>query len=209
MPRCGASSNSGGGRVVSPMPKMVRVEPVTREPTLFKTVVPLYPLTIQAADCVSATGLGGPVLLATYSGSVLHPCHSRVTNSRNPGDTGVTSGHEDESVEAREEPRGHHRPREDTALPRFGTVRPGVQIPGPRPDLVLKIDHSEAYRPHRSEIARPLFHGVQELPADLLAATAGLSADPAVLVHLGMPLALVTAALACGRARFKQRLRDL
>jgi hypothetical protein len=29
---------------------------------------------------------------------------------------------------------------EGTAPTRFGTVRPGVQIPGPRPKIVFKID---------------------------------------------------------------------
>jgi hypothetical protein len=38
-----------------------------------------------------------------------------------------------------------------------------------------------------------LSDGVQELPAGLLAAPAGLGADPAVLVHPGMPLALIAA----------------
>jgi hypothetical protein len=45
-----------------------------------------------------------------------------------------------------------------------------------------------------------LSQGVKEFPAGLLAAPAGLGADPAVLVHLGMPLALVAAALADGGA---------
>ena len=38
-----------------------------------------------------------------------------------------------------EESRGHHRTREATALRRFGTVRPRVQIPGPRPISEFKI----------------------------------------------------------------------
>ncbi len=45
-----------------------------------------------------------------------------------------------------------------------------------------------------------LFQGVQELAAGLLAAPAGLGADPAVLMVLGMPLALIAAALADGHA---------
>lgn len=45
-----------------------------------------------------------------------------------------------------------------------------------------------------------LFHDSQELPAGLLAASACLSADPAVLKVRGMPLALITAALADGHA---------
>src|SRR5215471_19360251 len=54
-------------------------------------------------------------------------------------------------------------------------------------------------------VASPLFQGAQELPAGLLAAAAGLGTDPAVGVVLGVPLALVTAALADGYARLQQR----
>src|SRR5437899_10099713 len=50
----------------------------------------------------------------------------------------VTGGHEEDPIRVQKEPRGHHRTREDTALPRFGTVRPRVQIPGPRPKIVFK-----------------------------------------------------------------------
>ena len=53
-----------------------------------------------------------------------------------------------------------------------------------------------------------LFQGVQELPAGLLAAPAGLGADLAVR-HVGMPLALVTAALADRHAGLQQRLGDI
>jgi hypothetical protein len=49
-----------------------------------------------------------------------------------------------------------------------------------------------------------LFPGIQELPAGLLAAPAGLGADPAVR-HAGMPLALIAAALADGHAGLQQR----
>ena len=45
----------------------------------------------------------------------------------------VTGGHEEDPIRVQEEPRGNHRTREDTPLRRFGTVRPRVQIPGPRP----------------------------------------------------------------------------
>ena len=45
----------------------------------------------------------------------------------------VTGGHEEDPIRVQEEPRGHHGTREDTRLCRFGTVRPRVQIPGPRP----------------------------------------------------------------------------
>jgi len=44
-----------------------------------------------------------------------------------------------------------------------------------------------------NELNDLLFDGVQQLPAGALAAAAGLGAHPTVLVHLGMPLALVTA----------------
>ena len=50
------------------------------------------------------------------------------------------------------------------------------------------------------EVADLLFHGVQQFPAGLLAAPARLGADPAVLVHPGMLLACVAAALADGHA---------
>ena len=51
---------------------------------------------------------------------------------------------------------------------------------------------------------RFLFDGGQEFPAGLLTAPAGLLTDPAVLVMLGMPPALVAAALAGGHAGFQQ-----
>jgi hypothetical protein len=54
-----------------------------------------------------------------------------------------------------------------------------------------------------------LFQGAQELPAGLLAAPAGLGADPAVLVHPGVLLALIAAAPADGRAGLQQRPGDI
>jgi len=45
-----------------------------------------------------------------------------------------------------------------------------------------------------------LFQGAQKLPAGLLAASAGLFADPAVLMVVGVTFALVAAALAGGHA---------
>src|SRR3984885_9989868 len=51
-----------------------------------------------------------------------------------------------------------------------------------------------------ARMAGLLFHDSQELPAGLLAASACLSADPAVLKVRCMPLALITAALADGHA---------
>ncbi len=47
----------------------------------------------------------------------------------------VTGGHEEDPFRVQEERRRHHRTPEDTPLRRFGTVRPRVQIPGPRPKL--------------------------------------------------------------------------
>src|SRR5580704_5165506 len=54
-----------------------------------------------------------------------------------------------------------------------------------------------------------LFDGGQEVPAGLLTASAGLGADPAVLMVLGMPLALIAAALADRCAGLQQRLGDV
>jgi hypothetical protein len=51
-----------------------------------------------------------------------------------------------------------------------------------------------------------LFDRVQQLPAGLLATAAGLGAHPAVLMHPGMPFALVAAALTYRRANPKERL---
>jgi hypothetical protein len=58
-------------------------------------------------------------------------------------------------------------------------------------------------------MARVLFHGLLELPAVLLAAPTGFGTDPAVFVYLGMPVALIAAALADGRAGLQERLDDL
>ncbi len=58
----------------------------------------------------------------------LSPGHSRVTHSRNRT---VIGGHQEALVGARGTP-------EDTPPIRFGTVRPRVQIPGPRPKIVFK-----------------------------------------------------------------------
>jgi len=53
------------------------------------------------------------------------------------------------------------------------------------------------------------FHGGQHHTAGSLAAPAGLGADSAVLVHPGMPLALVAAALAGGHAGLQERPGDV
>ncbi len=62
----------------------------------------------------------------------------------------VTGGHEEDPIRVQEEPRGHHRTREDTPLRRFGTVRPRVQIPGPRPFLYSKSLISVVARSERN-----------------------------------------------------------
>src|ERR1700674_5652194 len=66
----------------------------------------------------------------------------------------VTGGHEQDPIRVQEEPPGHHRTREDTPLRRFGTVRPRVQIPGPRPlfeyDLASRLGANNA--PYHSRI---------------------------------------------------------
>src|SRR5215469_7315094 len=64
--------------------------------------------------------------------------------------------------------------------------------------------------PNGRDRGRPrLFQGPEELPAGLLTAAAGLLANPAVRVHLGMPLALVAAALADGHAGLQQGPGDV
>ena len=50
----------------------------------------------------------------------------------------ITRGHEQDLDRVQEEPCGHRRTREDLASRRFGTVRPRVQIPGPRPDFEFR-----------------------------------------------------------------------
>src|SRR5262245_41714149 len=57
---------------------------------------------------------------------------------------------------------------------------------------------------HGRRRAGRLLQDGQELPAGLLAPPAGLGTDAAVLVHVGMPLALVAAALAAGHAGLQQ-----
>jgi hypothetical protein len=51
-------------------------------------------------------------------------------------------------------------------------------------------------------------HGLQELLAGLFAAPTGLLADPAVLVHPGMPPALIAAAPADSHAGLQQQPGD-
>src|SRR6202521_424441 len=49
------------------------------------------------------------------------------------GSSGVTKGHQPGRFRIREDDSGVCRTPEDTPATRFGTVRPRVQIPGPRP----------------------------------------------------------------------------
>jgi len=71
---------------------------------------------------------------------------SRIHGTR--GIREVTGGHEEDPIREQEEPRGHHRTRKDTPLRRFGTVRPRVQIPGPRPFLYSKSAIFESLGSH-------------------------------------------------------------
>jgi hypothetical protein len=75
-----------------------------------------------------------------------------------------------------------------------------------RPVGIAAVDVIDVYDLHLLYFkTSSLAHGVQEVPAGLFAASAGLGADPAVLVHRSVPLALVTAALADGHAGLKLR----
>jgi hypothetical protein len=69
-------------------------------------------------------------------------CRCRVTaGSQSPGIgrvLQVTKGHQPGRFRIREDDTGVCRTPEDTSPPRFGTVRPRVQIPGPRPISELK-----------------------------------------------------------------------
>ncbi len=74
----------------------------------------------------------------------------------------VTGGHEEDPIRLQEEPRGHHRTREDTPLRRFGTVRPPGSSPGPPtsllnsnsvpttyPDAILALEITDLLEPQR------------------------------------------------------------
>src|ERR1019366_3964023 len=84
-------------------------------------------------------------------------------------------------------------------------TRPNDRYVTPLPHRVCRGPRQAGPR----RLASLLFHGVQELPAGLLAAPAGLLADPAVLMVPGMPVALVAAALADGHAGLQQRPGDV
>src|SRR5215467_15139761 len=81
-----------------------------------------------------------------------------------------------------------------------------AQIPTPRGTSHVHLPPLPATTQARSQSGRAglLYQGVQELPAGLLAAPAGLGADPAVR-HVDMPLALVAAAPADSHAGLQQR----
>ena len=73
----------------------------------------------------------------------------------------VTGGHEEDPIRVQEEPRGHHRTREDTPLRRFATVRPRVQIPGPRPVFEFEPDSAPD-----NDVTTPLYYPENpEIPA--------------------------------------------
>ena len=81
------------------------------------------------------------------SSSIRASCVTAVSRIRGThGTQEDTGGHEEDSVQVREEPSGHYRTREDTAIARFGTVRPRVQIPGPRPFFEFKTRFSRPTR---------------------------------------------------------------
>ena len=68
------------------------------------------------------------------------PYHSRITHSRHRTALGgPTKGHQPGRFRIREDDSGVCRTPEDTAPTRFGTVRPRVQIPGPRPVFPIQM----------------------------------------------------------------------
>src|ERR1700694_6341125 len=60
------------------------------------------------------------------------------------GSSGVTKAHQPGRFLIREDDSGVCRTPEDTPATRFGTVRPRVQIPSPRPKIVFKSRSSPA-----------------------------------------------------------------
>jgi hypothetical protein len=61
------------------------------------------------------------------------------------GSRGFTKVHQPGRFRIREDNAGVCRTPEDTAPTRFGTVRPPVQIPGPRPSVLLKTRRSGTF----------------------------------------------------------------
>jgi len=103
---------------------------------------------------------------------------------------------------ARRDPDRGHRAHRVLCDPVQGHALPGPSAsPAHGQDSRLLSVHARIIRQLVDErpgpagtdagIAGLLFQGVQELPAGLLAAPAGRGADPAMLVHPGMLLALV------------------
>ena len=67
--------------------------------------------------------------------SIMRGGHSCVTQFRNQEDTGGLERTRRARRLSQEDTQGTAGIRKDTPLCRFGTVRPRVQIPGPRPSL--------------------------------------------------------------------------
>ena len=77
----------------------------------------------------SGTGLAGDT--SRVDGSTVSQMWSRIRGTRRSQED--TTGHDDARNQVQEDTGGHGRTREDTTYAGFGTVRPRVQIPGPRP----------------------------------------------------------------------------
>ena len=101
--------------------------------------------------------------------------------SRIPG-TGrlleVTKGHQPGQFRIRLDAAGASRTPEDTALTRFGTVRPRVQIPGPRPFLYSKSAISLVGWSRRNTVGSQFPRGVAT-PRDAVAGIGRLQSSVA------------------------------
>ena len=78
----------------------------------------------------SGTGLAGDT--SRVDGSTVSQMWSRIRGTRRSQED--TTGHDDARNQVQEDTGGHGGIREDTRYAGFGTVRPRVQIPGPRPN---------------------------------------------------------------------------
>jgi len=116
----------------------------------------------------------------------------RITaGSRFPGNgrtREVTEGHHAGGNRVQGDTQGVRRTREDTPSRRFGTVRPRVQIPGPRPNLYPESAISGVVRSRRGT------DGAQ-IRWDLIGISAGdgdgrrpmrLKAQPLIVVWFGL-----------------------